>query len=110
MLLNKKIKTLIIALTTVSSSWALAQAQPQANGHALGSTTTNRTTSVSATQSNTNSTATGTTGGMGTDQDVTTMQPMDPSRDSRTTDIDPATGRDRRAGASGTVTPTNPRY
>ncbi len=126
MQLKRELKILGMFLTTAYSAFVFAQAQPVPNGSALGSTTGTGVDSVSATRTTTNTTPTATTGGMGTrsstgsavdetaPNEITTMDPMDPSRDSRM-GSDATTGDRRAMGttASGTVTPNtpaNPRY
>ena len=129
MQLKRNLKIFGMGLTIVCSSIVFAQSQPQPNGSSLGSTTTDGANSVSATRTTTNSTTTGTTGGMdsapavgtGTNpsqnpSDMTTMEPMDPSRDSRTgSDATMGNTRNRRAmgTSSGTAVPdstTSPRF
>lgn len=98
MQLKRNIKFFVALLTSTYGVWVLAQAQPQANGAALGSIATPG--SVSATR---------TTGVEETaPSEVTTMDPMDPSRDSKMgSDATMGDRRERRARgpASGTVAP-----
>lgn len=111
MQLKCNIKFFVVLVASTYSAWVLAQAQPQANGAALGSTTAPG--GVSATRTTTNTTPTATIGGgsAGVEEtapsEVTNMEPMDPARDSRAGSD--ATQGDRRARAtetvSGTVTP-----
>lgn len=107
--MKREIKILGLFLTTAYSAWVLAQAQPVANGSSLGSTAAG-TESVSATRTTTTNTPPSETA----PSEITTMDPMDPSRDSRAGSD--ATRENRRAmgtAASGTVTPgtnTNPSY
>ena len=84
-------KIFLSLLVTTYSAWVFAQAQPRANGAALGSTTGAGV--VSATRTTTNATADETA-----PSDVTNMDPMDPSRDSRMgSDATMGDRRDRRA-------------
>ncbi|MCM2352840.1 MAG: hypothetical protein NDI63_04425 [Pseudobdellovibrio sp.] len=107
MQLKRNIKYIVVLLTSTYSAWVLAQAQPQANGAALGSATE----AVSATRTTTNTTPTATTGGgtAGVDEtapsEVTTMDPMDPARDAREAERGDMRNRRARAPASGTVAP-----
>ncbi len=112
MQLKRNIKFFVVLVASTYSAWVLAQAQPQPNGAALGSTTPPG--SVSATRTTTNTTPTATTGGgaAGVDEtapsEVTTMDPMDPNRDARAESEAAANNpRSRRARgpASGTVAP-----
>ena len=112
MQLKRNIKFFVVLVASTYSAWVLAQAQPQPNGAALGSTTPPG--SVSATRTTTNTTPTATTGGgaEGVDEtapsEVTTMDPMDPNRDARAESEAAANNpRSRRARgpASGTVAP-----
>lgn len=112
MQLKRNIKFFVVLFASTYSAWVLAQAQPQPNGAALGSTTAPG--AVSATRTTTNTTPTATTGGApaGVEEtapsEVTTMDPMDPASDSRMgSDATMGDRRDRRARgpASGTVAP-----
>lgn len=83
---KRKFKILAIVLTTTFSAWLLAETQPVANGSSLGSTRAS--------------------------SEVTTMQPMDPARDS-SAGITSRTNRRAMSTTSGTAVPdstTTPRY
>lgn len=86
MQLKRKIKIFVVLLTSTYSTWVFAQAQPQANGAALGSTTEPGVEETAPSE-------------------ITTMDPMDPSRDARAGSDATQGGRRARAPASGTVTP-----
>ena len=107
---KSKIKIVLSLITTTYSALVFAQAQPRANGAALGSTTD----TVSATRTTTNTAPTTTQspvpGGIEetAPSEVTTMDPMDPARDSRAgSDATMGDARSRRARGpvSGTVVP-----
>lgn len=94
-------KIFLSLLTMTYTALVFAQAQPRANGAALGSTTGPGVVSATRTTTNTAPDETAPT-------DVTNMDPMDPARDSRAgSDATMGDRRDRRARgpASATVTP-----
>lgn len=86
MQLKHKIKFFTVLLTSTYTAFVFAQAQPQPNGSALGSTTEPGVEETAPSE-------------------ITTMDPMDPSRDSRAGSDATQGGRRARAPASGTVTP-----
>lgn len=90
---KRKLKIFTVLLTMTYGTLAFTETPPQANRAALGSTGTAEG-SVSATRTTTN-----------TPPAVTTVPPMDPTRDSQSGSD--ATMKDQRARgeASGTVTP-----
>lgn len=108
---KREIKILGVFLTMAYSALLEAQPQPRANGASLGANQPTETVSATKTTTNTQPAEATTTRGTAADEtapsEITTMDPMDPARDSKS-GSDATMGRDQqraRGDVSGTVMP-----